>query len=79
MQILFFLGGLGLGSFITAMAGIWVVGRVVKSSQSKADIQNKLTADLLSERNRLDKEKISHLESIALNLQWAIEFWRNRQ
>ena len=65
MNTLYFLAGLGLGSFLTVIASLWLVGRVNKQSAERAKEYNEQTLKLLKDRNDFDFQKVKVLERIA--------------
>lgn len=68
MNWLFFCGGLGLGAALGTISTIWSIGWIGKSASEEGKKQNKITADLMQERNRLDAIKVEHLSWIATSL-----------
>lgn len=73
MNLLIFCAGVGVGAFVSLMAAIWLVGRVNKGSADRAEKASVLTAELMRERNELDKLKVTCLEGVRRAMENANE------
>lgn len=74
MNILMLSIGFGIGTLVTAMAVLIVLGQVTKPNEKDKERAMR-TVDLLAERNAIDTKIEKHLQTLA---NWADNNWNMR-
>jgi len=65
MMTLVFIAGMGLGSVITVVAGLWTLRVAAKDTKSAQQKFNDVTEKLMRERNEQEARSANALEMIA--------------
>lgn len=68
MNTLCLLAGTGAGALVTVVVFLWTVAKVKTKAEERAEAQNKLTAELMKERNEIDKKKVLQLNELAMSV-----------